>query len=257
MANRYGWTNPAIFHRSPVIAGFSTRGGGSSSGYLSTLNLSLSVGDDPEIVTANRKAFFGSFGLSLDELATAGQIHDTNVEIVNAAGFYPETDGLVTRVPGVALCLTAADCASVLIADCKNGVVGACHAGWKGAVGGIVPKTVQKMLSVGADPASMKTYIGPCISVANFEVGEEVASQFPSSFVDRSFDKPHVDLSGTLRQQLLDAGVANSDIEVSDRCTYAEIETFFSHRAENGKTGRMMAFIALENEGTTTDENSG
>ncbi|NND71177.1 MAG: peptidoglycan editing factor PgeF [Rhodothermales bacterium] len=233
---------PVIF-TPQVIAGFSTRNGGVSEGHLSSLNLSYSVEDSRELVERNREIFFGHFGIALNELVTAGQVHGTQIVVVDSPGFVPKCDGLVSSVPDLFLCITAADCAAVLFADDVNGVIGACHAGWRGAAGGIVGSTIRKMESLGADTATIRAYVGPCISNDHFEVGEEVAQQFPDKYVDRSGIKPHIDLKAYILACLKDEGLQADRIELSDSCTFRDSTRFFSHRAHAGKTGRMMGFI--------------
>lgn len=235
---------PTIFDNNKVVAGFSTRHGGESGGDLTSLNLSKSVNDEPAVVDRNRKMFFGDLGLSVERLALAGQVHGVNVANADVPGLYPDTDGLVTSETGLVLCLTAADCASVLLADESTGVIGACHAGWRGAAGGIVGKTLDQMVALGARTTKMRAYISPCISVENFEVGEEVASQFPEKYVNRARTKPHVDLAGFLEGQLVAEGIPVTSIENSRICTISD-DRFFSHRGDGGQTGRMMGCIAL------------
>jgi YfiH family protein len=230
-----------------VVAGFSTRNGGISEGAYASLNLGLSTDDERERVLTNRRRLFEAAGFELDKMAMTGQVHGVAVHGVSAPGLYRGFDGLVTRTRGILLCLTAADCASVLMVDAASGVVGACHAGWRGVVGGIVPKTVREMQAMGAYPGQMAAYVSPSISRTHFEVGEEVAAQFDAEFVHRDpgKPKPHVDLKAAITAQLLEHYVPESSIEISGHCTYAETDRFFSHRAEEGLTGRMIGFIGL------------
>ncbi len=231
-----------------VVAGFSTRQGGVSGPPFNSLNLGLSTADKNDDVLENRKRLFESAGFSVDQLAITGQVHGTEVLDVDSPGLYVGYDGMVTRTPNLLLCLSAADCASVLIADPVQRIIGACHAGWRGTAGRITVKTVDRMLSHGAQVEHLKAYVSPCISVSQFEVGPEVASQFDPAFVSSipGKDKPHVDLKKALEFQLLEAGIAADDIEISPHCTFSETEQFFSHRAEHGKTGRLMGFIGLK-----------
>lgn len=237
---------PGVFEDVPgVVAGFSTRHGGASATPFGSLNLGLSTGDAPEQVQENRRRLFAPLGFAADQLAIAGQVHGDRVKRIEAAGLFPGYDALVTDRPGVALCITAADCAVILLADAAAGVVGACHSGWRGTVARITEKTVEAMAALGAAPSRLRAYIGPCISAEHFEVGPEVAAQFDDAFVRRwpGREKPHVDLKAVLVDQLRRAGVPEAAVEASDRCTFAETDTFFSYRAEAGRTGRMMGFI--------------
>lgn len=243
------YLTPSLLNDLPgIVAGFSTRHGGASEGPYATLNLGLSTDDADAHVAENRQRLFDTVGFSANRLAIAGQVHGHDVLTVATPGLYPGYDGLVTCTRGLMLCISAADCAAVLLADAAAGVVAACHAGWRGVVAGIVPRTVAAMQTLGAAPARSRTYISPCISLDHFEVGPEVAAQFDPAFVHRlpGGAKPHVDLKAAVAAQLEAAGVAPESIEVSPHCTYAETDTFFSHRAEDGQTGRMMGFIGMQ-----------
>ena len=236
---------PAVFPPA-VRAGFSLREGGVSGAPFGSLNLGRSVGDAPDAVDENRRRFFGALGFDPDDAAVAGQVHGIAVRAVTTGGLYPGFDGLVTATPGVLLCITAADCAAVLLADAEAGVVGACHAGWRGTVGGIVGRTVAAMRTLGADPARTAAAVGPCISAAAFEVGPEVAQQFDPRFVaPGTDDRAFVDLKAALRDQLAAAGLDPSAVDVSDACTASAPDRYYSHRASGGRTGRMMGAIGL------------
>ncbi len=242
------YLRPTVFDGLPgVVAGFSTRHGGVSAAPYASLNLGLSTGDDDARVRANRHRLVEDLGFSAGRLAVAGQVHGAQVLEVTAPGLFPGFDAMVTRTPGLLLGITAADCAAVLLADDGARVVGACHAGWRGAVARIVEKTVAAMARLGAEPARVRAYVSPCISMDNFEVGPEVASQFAPSFVHHlpGQDRPRVDLKAAIAAQLTAAGLAPEAVEVSPHCTFAETDDFFSHRAEKGRTGRMMGFIGM------------
>jgi YfiH family protein len=170
-------------------------------------------------------------------------VHGNTVHIVSEGGIHNDGDGFVTNVPGVAVSVMVADCAAILLADRKARVVGALHAGWRGTVGGIVKSGVDAMVSLGASPSDLEAYIGPCISQSCFELGEEVASQFPDKYVDRSKPKPHADIRGWLKDQLLETGVIHNNIEVDPSCTFADADHFYSYRRQGDASGRMMALI--------------
>lgn len=225
-------------------AAFTLRTGGVSKPPYDTLNLGLSTGDEEGHVQANRERVWGILGFTRDQAAVAGQVHGSAVRVVDAGGLYPGYDGLVTRTPGVLLCIAAADCAAILLADADARVIGACHAGWRGTVACIAARTIEVMKTLGADPARMIAYVSPCISRDAFEVGPEVAQQFDEAFVHpRPGANPHVDLKGALEAQLHEAGVPRSAIDVAPHCTASDTERFFSYRAEQGTTGRMMGLI--------------
>ncbi len=178
-----------------------------------------------------------------EHVASVGQVHDARVAGVETGGHVAAHDGLVTTVPGLLLTVLSADCALVLLADADAGVVGACHAGWRGTVAGVVGETVRAMERLGAQRIS--AYVGPCISAEAFEVGDEVAAQFAEASVVRrpEWPRPHVDLRVDLARQLAEAGVL--EVEVSGACTVGEVDRFFSYRAEDGRTGRMLGFVGL------------
>lgn len=185
-------------------------------------------------------------GDTASRLAVGKQIHGTEVFRVNESGVYEDSDGLYTTQPGIVLGIRVADCAAVLVADTKNGVIGAFHAGWRGAAGGIVLNGVKKMIQAGGEPRFMSCYISPCISLKNFEVGEEVAAKFPEQYCDyTSWDKPHIDLKKFLRSGLMEIGIPETNIEISPHCTMAETR-FSSYRREKEKSGRMLACIYLK-----------
>ena len=191
-------------------------------------------------------------------VASVGQVHRADVAVVRAPGHTPEHDGLVTDVPGLLLTTLAADCALVLLADARAGVVGACHSGWRGTVAGIVSETVWQMVELGAEAGRVRAYLAPCISAEAFEVGEEVADQFDASVVLRraGWPRPHVDLKAELRRQLDAAGVRAEHVEDSGGCTIRDRDRFYSYRAEGGTPGRMIGFIGLR-EGRGREQGAG
>lgn len=229
-----------------VAAAFTTRDGGVSQPPFGSLNLGFSTGDSPEDVEENRRRVARALGFTLDQMAIAGQVHGDTIRYVEAGGTYPRCDGLITDRRGVLLCMMAADCASVLLADAHAGIVGACHSGWRGTVARISAQTVGAMIERGADPARVRAYVSPCIGIERFEVGEEVAAEFAPEFVDRTtYAKPHVDLKAAIRAQLIDVGVPDAQIQIDAHCTHTHADRFFSYRLENGETGRMMGVIGL------------
>lgn len=210
------------------------------------VNIGFNTRDSSEQIQKTAKYILKSQGLKASHLALGKQIHGTCSSFVNRPGIFEDSDGLVTTQRGIILGIQVADCAAILLADTKNGVIGAFHAGWRGAAGGIVSKGVSQMRKAGADPRNMYGYISPCICLENFEVGEEVAAQFPDRFCDYdSHEKPHVDLKKFLVSELLEAGILEMNIERSDQCTMAS-SRFFSYRREKEHSGRMLACIYLK-----------
>lgn len=209
------------------------------------LNLGYNTSEKHSVTESNKKIWLKSEGFNPDFTATGVQVHDRNVQIVHKPGSYDETDGFVTNEKGLALGIFIADCAAILLYDEKKQIIGACHAGWKGAAADIMSATVSKMKALGSHPNDIEVFVGPCISVNNFEVGEEVATLFPEAFVDRSHKKPHVDLKGFIKQRFIDNGISEDKIEISGECTFGDASRFYSYRRDGTKSGRMMGVIML------------
>jgi len=215
--------------------------------YIQGLNLSVSTNDDREVVLNNRHLFYDSLGLNDTMVARGRQVHGNTVHIETQGGSHGDGDGFVTNTPGVAVSVMVADCAAILLADRSAGVVGALHAGWRGTVGGIIKRGIESMVSLGANPADIEAYIGPCISQACFELGEEVAAQFHDQYVDRSKSKPHADIRQWLKDQLLNEGLNKSHVEVDTSCTFTNDDRYYSYRRQGDASGRMMALIWMAN----------
>lgn len=177
------------------------------------------------------------------KFAIAEQIHGSEVSVVSEPGYYTSFDGLITKEKSLLIGIKIADCAAILLSDPTKRIIAAVHAGWRGAAAGILPNALNKMKIAGAEPSEIVCYLSPCIALKNFEIGEEVAEKFPSRFIDRSIGKkPHLYLKEFLKAQLVDAGVDVSNIEIDARCTVDD-SSFYSHRRERDKAGRMLAFI--------------
>ena len=209
------------------------------------LNLGLKTTESFSEFSSNLSQLSKQTGTSLDEIALAEQVHKNSIEIVDKPGIYKETDGFITSTAGLALGIQVADCAAILIADPVNRIVGAFHAGWRGAVAEIVPIGIDLMINQGALADQMYVYVSACISLVNFEVGPEVADKFPDKYCDhKSYRKAHVDLSGFIKEQIIGKGVPEKNIEVSGNCTI-EDDRYFSFRRERDDAGRMLAVIKL------------
>ena len=178
-------------------------------------------------------------------LCMGKQVHSARIAYVRRPGVIENTDGLVTDKPGLAIGVLVADCAAVLIADPVNKIVAAVHAGWRGAIEGILSEAILQMEKIGAEPDLMHVYVSPCISRQSFEVGNEVAAQFPERYVDRSWEKPHVDLRGFILQELKKAGVSLESLIQEDKCTMTHPETLHSFRRDGAESGRMLAVVVL------------
>lgn len=192
----------------------------------------------------NRADWLRGFGISHEELAYLKQVHGNKVLYVDKPGLYSDADGLITDVADLALGILVADCAAILAIDPIKGIAGAFHAGWRGAVSGIVTNGIKKMRAFGAE--EIYVWLSACIGTDAFEVGEEVAAEFPNEFVYREgFDKPHVDLKCYIKKQLEVLEIPVDHIQSDDRCTF-ENEIFYSFRRQKSKSGRMMAMICIK-----------
>ena len=215
-----------------------------------SLNLGFHLGDDEVAVRENRTRFAQSLGLGIDRLFEQRQVHGARVRVVSDADLAEsiadeEGDALITRIDGIGVAARTADCVPVLIAHPPSGHVGAAHAGWRGAVAGIVPRTID---GLSHDPAELVVAIGPHIRVDAFEIGEEVAREMEEAangraVVRRDGAKPHGDLAALIRFQLREAGVPNEAIEDVGGCTRTDAAQFFSHRRDRAKTGRHLSAI--------------
>ena len=241
----------------PVAHGFTGRIGGVSQGYLSSLNLGMHRGDDPENVAKNYAIVGNALGFSPKQLVFANQIHSDIVRVVTEKDClgslshqaYPECDALVTNTPGVAIAVFTADCTPILYHDPVTGAVGAAHAGWKGTAAGIAAKVVDTMVSAfGCKRADIRAAIGPNIGLCCFETHNDVPDAMLNALGDEARpyiipegEKFRVDLKGINAHFLRRAGVEN--IEIAKECTFCENHRFWSHRATKGKRGSQIAVI--------------
>ena len=238
--------------------GFFGRPGGVSEGVFASLNVGLRSGDARELVLENRSRAAAALGGTLEQLCIARQVHGTRCLRVEApwpTDRPPEADALVTDRPDLLLGVTSADCAPVLLADVRAGVVGAAHAGWRGALEGVLESVVEGMVAVGADPGRIVAAVGPCIGRRSYEVGPE----FRAAFVERDRDaerffvepsaggRPRFDLEGYCCVRLARLGVAR--VQAVGRDTCAESALFFSYRrttlAGGGPFGLQLSAIGL------------
>jgi YfiH family protein len=237
---------------------FFTREGGVSQGIYQSLNGGLGSQDDPAHVSENRRRMATALGVPPANLLTAYQVHSPDVATATQAwdaAERPHADAIVTRTPGIALGITTADCGPVLFADPDKGVIGAAHAGWKGALGGVLDATVAAMEALGAERQGIVAAIGPLIRQRSYEVGTEFVDRFTAADADHaSFFVPSArdghamfDLAGFIRMRLEQAGVLMIDDLGND--TYAEPQ-FFSYRRSVHRNepdyGRHIHAIVLE-----------
>jgi len=294
----------SLARRRWLLHAFSTRAGGISrvaSGSASALNLGFIETDKRTNVEKNRGRFFRALGAEDWPLAGLRQIHSSNIFLVvkssqggleyRPSGYYPprapdhtppQGDALLTHEPGVLLSVRSADCLPVLLADVRRRAVAAVHAGWRGALAGIIEKAVGEMVRIfGSSPSDLVAAIGPSIRACCYEVGDEVVSAFcgrypngeeffrsapqdkaeteiarrhPLLFLSKqppghgpdSTGKKHLDLVAVARYQLRRAGLSPTHIAVADYCTACRTDLFFSHRREGSGTGRTMTVIGIE-----------
>lgn len=242
----------------PFAHGFFTRHGGVSAGPYATLNCSLSSGDAPESVLENRARAAHAVGGSPAALAGLTQVHGATAVRVSQCwqpGAGPRADAMVTDRPGLALGIITGDCAPVLMADAEAGVIGAAHAGWRGAAAGVIEATIAGMAALGAKTARIVAAIGPCIRQASYEVGPDlkeavlVASPDATNYFAACGrdGRWQFDLAGYCAARLAAAGVGHVDMLEGD--TAAEEDRFFSHRrrtlAGGGPIGHQISILAL------------
>ena len=214
--------------------GFFGRQGGVSKGVYDSLNTGQRSDDDIEAVTINRKRVQEALGAK--HLVSLAQIHSTEVVILDTPpDDLIEADGIVTRTPGLAVSALSADCGPILFEDPNAGIVAACHAGWRGAVSGIIETTIATMCELGAHPDSLVAVLGPCISQPNYEVGDAFKADIlaldeshETFFVDSPKGIPHFDLPGFILSRLEACGVEKRSW--TGQCTYADAKRFFSYR---------------------------
>lgn len=250
---------PSLAALAGISHRFFTRRGGVSAGLYASLNCGYGSGDSPDNVRENRRRVAATFGREEPELLTLHQIHSTEVITVGTERWRspgaPKADGLVTERPGVVLGAMAADCAPVLFADTVAGVIGAAHAGWKGALNGVAEATVVAMEKLGARRDQIRAAVGPCIGRDSYEVGPEFPAPFLAQdeanavFFRTATRAGHFmfDLAGYLTHRIGKVGVA---AEATGHDTLAAPEDFFSYRRNTLQGvrdyGRGLSAIALE-----------
>lgn len=233
---------------SPGVPGarlaFSTRRGGVSEAHYASLNLGRSTEDLPRAVAENRARFLTAVGLSAGALATAGQVHGARVVEVAGPGHHPDCDALLTRVPGLALAVTTADCMSLLYV--APGAVVAAHAGWRGTVEGMPGAALAALCAAaGCAPSVVHVHIGPCIRGCCYEVGPEVAARFPAEALREGDGRSRLDLPVAARRALEALGVPPASIHDTGACSACEPYWYFSHRRDRGRTGRLWGVAAV------------
>ncbi|GJD51007.1 Polyphenol oxidase [Methylobacterium crusticola] len=248
---------PELSSHSGVRHAFFTRRGGVSEGVFASLNGGLGSGDEPARVAENRRRMTAQLALPADALVSLYQVHSAEAVAV-AAPFSerPRADAMATRVPGLALGILTADCGPVLFADPENRVVGAAHAGWKGALTGVIEATLAAMERLGGERAATVAVLGPTIGAAAYEVGPEFRARFVEAdpengryFAPSPERASHslFDLPAYIVARLERAGVG--EVAALGHCTYSDPDRFFSYRRATHRAepdyGRLVSAIAL------------
>ncbi|WP_417253988.1 peptidoglycan editing factor PgeF [Celeribacter sp.] len=239
-----------------VQHGFFTRKGGASSGVFDGLNCGFGSSDQADVVKINRARAAQALGLSAGDLCSAHQVHSADVARVTGPqdSTPPTCDALVTDQPDLALVILTADCQPVLFADAKAGVIGAAHAGWKGAISGILEATLDEMEALGASRENITAIIGPSISQRAYEVGPEFLDDFLADspdnarfFANGEGDRYQFDLPAFGLHRLRQAGVGHA--EWTRHCTYSDPARFYSYRRsvhrKEADYGRLISMIRL------------
>ena len=259
------FTFPAFDELPGIIHGFSSRLGGVSEGFLSSMNLSFSRGDEPERVRENFRRIAESIGFSEKDLVFSMQTHTANVRRVGREDCgrglerpvgYCDVDGLVTNEPGVVLTTFYADCVPLFFVDPVHHCIGLSHSGWRGTVGKIGKATVETMArEFGSEPGDLLAAVGPSICQECYEVSEEVIGLFRENFAEEIWpklfyrkDNGHYPLNLWEANRLIfqEAGILPQHITVTDICTACNPELLFSHRASGGKRGNLAGFLEIK-----------
>lgn len=250
------------FHdQKDIIAGITTRQGGHSEAPFQSLNMGLHVPDEEAKVINNREELASELGIPLDRWVMGEQVHGTKIKVIETkdlgkGAFSHSTslsgvDGLITNQPDVLLTAFYADCVPLLFSDKTAGWVGIAHAGWKGTVRLMAAEMVKQMVEKGCSVENIQMTIGPCIGKAHYEVDERVFEAVPARFqsdttTKTSLGKYLLDLKHLNRCIAQEAGIKDVNLFTSEYCTYEKDELFFSHRRDQGLTGRMLGYIGLK-----------
>ncbi len=234
---------------------FTTKRGGVSKGVFSSMNLRINSDDEIEKVRKNYEIIAAELGMDVKKMVLSKQVHKTDIIDVTEEhignglcrkNVFTSADALVTNIKNIPLVTFFADCVSVFLLDTKKQVLALAHSGWRGTAFNITGLTVKHMCEhYSSEPDDIIAAVGPSIRQCCFEVGEEVAENFSDEFVDYSGIKPHVDLQGAIKKQLINSGINGDSITDSGLCTCCRNDEFFSHRVMGDKRGTMAAIAML------------
>ncbi|WOC16932.1 peptidoglycan editing factor PgeF [Pseudochrobactrum sp. MP213Fo] len=248
--------SPLLETNNRIAHGFFTRQGGVSSGIYDSLNVGIGSKDDVDCVQENRRRVAGYFDLPAQSLQTLYQVHSPTVVTITEPlpSPRPQADAMVTNVPGLILGSLSADCGPVLFCEPDAGIIGSAHAGWRGALGGVLENTVEAIVNLGGERSKIRAVLGPCIGQDNYEVGAEFVAEFTAINQDYAqYFRPSAnrgrkmfDLWQFIVDRLSASGVQAASL---DLCTYADEARFFSYRRTTHRKepdyGRQIAAIAI------------
>jgi len=241
--------SPHIFYNFPeILCRFSTKFGlERKAPYY--LNMSRNVSDNCDIVEKNREAFFNRIGLSLNAIGYQKQVHGDTITIISKPGNCGESDAIITNKVNLGLVISSADCPAIFIYDKVNKIIAAVHSGWRSTAKKILEKTLFNLKNnFGTKAENLICYIGPSISKQNYEVKKDVAENFDGENFNLKNGKYFLDLKNANYKMLLNAGVINSNIQVSKLCTFEYSNLLHSYRREGEKSGRAVGVIAMKGE---------
>ena len=237
-----------------LVHGFTARGGGVSTGEYESLSLSPRRGDKIECVRRNEEILCSALGFDHKTLTSTSQEHTDNIKIIEkehigygiTTSWEEGVDGIITRLKNVPLICYSADCVPILFYAHDIKAIGAVHSGWRGTDKKIAEKTVKKLIDMGANPQNIYAGIGPCIGICCYEVSEDVAKKFERVYYkEKQNGKYMLDLGKINFDMIVSAGVPKENISLSGICTKCRNDLFFSHRAQNGKSGTLGGIICM------------
>ena len=250
---------PLLENTGIVNHGFSTRLGGVCTGCFRSMNISLTRGDDPEAVKKNRELIAQAIGVEVADFTYTQQTHTTNVKRVYArerGQSFPETDGMITDVPGICLVTSYADCVPLYFVDPEKKAIGLSHSGWRGTVGKIGKNTVQLMQeNFGSKPEDLLAAVGPSVCMDCYEVSEDVIEQFKEAFEKKYWEdlfykkengKYQLNLWKANELIFLESGILPEHMAITNVCTHCNSKILYSHRTMGNNRGNLCAFLALK-----------
>ena len=255
-----------LFRKTGIVkSAFSTRLGGVSEGYYSSLNLSFDRGDDPARVLENFKRIGASMGVAVEDMVLSKQTHTTNVRVVTEEDKgkgvirerdYTDVDGMITNVPGICLVTSYADCVPLYFVDPVKKAIGLSHSGWRGTVGKIGKNTVQLMQeNFGSKPEDLLAAVGPSVCMECYEVSEDVIGQFKEAFQSKYWQelfykkengKYQLNLWKANELIFLESGILPEHMAITNVCTHCNSKILYSHRTMGNNRGNLCAFLALK-----------